>query len=98
MMDNTKTLKLDSSFRPIEVIDAIEALVLCLIGKAQTIETYNEVINSVNKTFELPALLLSRELLNFATKQYHVIEKMLYGVMVINANTVLNILQLISSL
>ena len=34
-MVSTKTLKLDMSFRPIEVIDAIEALVLCLVGKAQ---------------------------------------------------------------
>ena len=36
--NNTKTLKLDISYRPIEIVDAIEALVLCLIGKAQAIE------------------------------------------------------------
>ena len=55
MMNNTKTLKLDSSFRPIEVIDAIEALVLA-IGKAQTIETYNDVINSVNQSLNYHVL------------------------------------------
>ncbi len=27
-------LKLDASYRPIEVIDALEALVMCIIGKA----------------------------------------------------------------
>ena len=37
-MVSTKTLKLDMSFRPIEVIDAIEALVLCLVGKAHGLQ------------------------------------------------------------
>ena len=44
-MVSTKTLKLDMSFRPIEVIDAIEALVLCLVGKAQTIESHTSEIS-----------------------------------------------------
>ena len=33
-------LTLDSSFRPIDVIDAVEALVLCLVGKANAIENH----------------------------------------------------------
>ena len=41
MMISAKTLKLDMAFRPIEVIDAIEGLVLCLVGKAQAIESYS---------------------------------------------------------
>jgi 5-methylcytosine-specific restriction endonuclease McrA len=65
MMDNTKTLKLDSSFRPIEVIDAVEALVLCLIGKAQTIETYEKVINSVNESFKLPCVIALKRIVKF---------------------------------
>ena len=64
-MSNTKTLKLDSSFRPIEVIDAVEALVLCLIGKAQAIETYNKVINSVNESFELPCVIALKRIVKF---------------------------------
>jgi len=68
MMDSTKTLKLDSSFRPIEVIDAVEALVLCLIGKAQTIETYNKVINSVNEAFELPCVIALNRIGKFKYK------------------------------
>ena len=68
MMDSTKTLKLDSSFRPIEVIDAVEALVLCLIGKAQTIETYNKVINSVNEAFELPCVIALNRVVKFKYK------------------------------
>ena len=43
---NEKTLKLDSSYRPIDIVDAVEALVLCLIGKAQAIESYNKEIHS----------------------------------------------------
>mgnify|MGYP001273343832 FL=1 len=68
MMDSTKTLKLDSSFRPIEVIDAVEALVLCLIGKAQTIETYSKVIKSVNEDFQLPCVIALRRIVKFRYK------------------------------
>lgn len=64
-MGNTKTLKLDSSFRPIEVIDAVEALVLCLIGKAQAIESYNKVIKSVNESFELPCVIALKRIVKF---------------------------------
>ena len=65
MMNETKTLKLDSSFRPIEVIDAVEALVLCLIGKAQAIETYSKVIRSVNESFELPCVIALKRIVKF---------------------------------
>ena len=51
-----KALKLDASYRPVEVIDAIEALVLCIIGKAKAIENYAKEINS-------PQRLLSCQLL-----------------------------------
>ena len=64
-MTETKTLKLDSSFRPIEVIDAVEALVLCLIGKAQAIETYSKVIRSVNESFELPCVIALKRIVKF---------------------------------
>ena len=53
-----KALKLDSSFRPIEVIDALEALILCIIGKAKAIETYEEKVNSVRQSFDLPAVIV----------------------------------------
>jgi 5-methylcytosine-specific restriction endonuclease McrA len=53
-----KALKLDSSYRPVAIIDAVEALVLCLVGKAKTIERYAETISSVRDTFELPAVIV----------------------------------------
>jgi 5-methylcytosine-specific restriction endonuclease McrA len=67
-MEDTKTLKLDSSFRPLEVIDAVEALVLCLIGKAQTIEIYSKAINSVNKSFQLPCVIALNRFVRFRYK------------------------------
>ena len=56
--DNAKTLKLDSSYRPLEIVDAVEALVLCLIGKAYAIESYEEQIRSVKESFSLPAVIV----------------------------------------
>jgi 5-methylcytosine-specific restriction endonuclease McrA len=62
---NMMALKLDASFRPIEVIDAIEALVMCIIGKATPVETYNTKINSPSKTFELPAVIALKSIVKF---------------------------------
>ena len=64
-MNDFKTLKLDASFRPVEVIDAIEALVLCLIGKAAAVETYTEVINTVSEKFELPSVIALKRIVKF---------------------------------
>ena len=51
-------LKLDASFRPIEVIDALEALVMCIIGKATPVEIYDTKISSPSKAFDLPAVIV----------------------------------------
>ena len=58
-------LKLDASFRPIEVIDALEALVMCIIGKATPVETYDTKINSPSKSFELPAVIVLKNIVKF---------------------------------
>jgi 5-methylcytosine-specific restriction endonuclease McrA len=67
-MVSSKTLKLDMSFRPIEVIDAIEALVLCLVGKAQAIESHTLEINSVNSSFKLPSVIALKRIVKFHFK------------------------------
>ena len=64
-MSNMKTLKLDSSYRPLAVIDSVEALVLCLIGKARAIESYTKKINSVRKSFDLPAVIVLNRYIKF---------------------------------
>ncbi len=60
-----KALKLDSSYRPIEIIDAIEALVMCLVGKATAIEKYTKRIRTPSTTFELPAVVVLRRIVKF---------------------------------
>ena len=64
-MHEFKTLKLDASFRPIEVIDAVEALVLCLVGKAAAVETYSEVVNTVTEKFQLPSVIALKKVVKF---------------------------------
>ena len=58
-------LKLDASYRPIEVIDALEALVMCIIGKATPVETYDTKIRSTTKAFELPAVIVLKTIVKF---------------------------------
>ena len=60
-----KTLKLDSSYRPLEVIDAVEALVLCLIGKASAVEQYEHRINSPSSSWQLPAVIVLQRIVKF---------------------------------
>tara|TARA_A100001515_G_C4560416_1_gene206407 strand:- start:666 stop:1178 length:513 start_codon:yes stop_codon:yes gene_type:complete len=64
-MESMKSLKLDSSFRPIDVIDAVEALVMCLIGKARVVENYKQEINSVAESFKLPAVIVLNRYVKF---------------------------------
>jgi 5-methylcytosine-specific restriction endonuclease McrA len=60
-----KALKLDSAFRPLEVIDALEALVLCIIGKAKAVENYGQKICSPNHSFDLPAVIVLNRYVKF---------------------------------
>ena len=62
---SAKTLKLDSSYRPLEIVDSIEALVLCLIGKAYAIENYKKEIRSVSESFKLPAVIVLTRYVKF---------------------------------
>ena len=61
MMQKTmkhKTLKLDSSYKPVGIIDSLEALVLCICGKAIAVEQYCKTISSVSEIFKLPAVIV----------------------------------------
>ena len=60
-----KALKLDSSYRPVDIIDAVEALVLCLVGKAHSVESYSEEIHSVSESFKLPAVIVLKRYVKF---------------------------------
>ncbi len=60
-----KALKLDAAYRPVEVIDAIEALVLCIIGKAKAIETYTKEICSPSTSFKIPAVIVLKNIVRY---------------------------------
>jgi 5-methylcytosine-specific restriction endonuclease McrA len=65
MHANMKALKLDATYRPIEVIDALEALVMCIVGKAMPIEIYERKVSSPSKSFNLPAVIVLKTIVKF---------------------------------
>ena len=53
-----RTLLLDSSFSPVEVIDWKRAIILLLTGRAEAIDNYDDInIRSPNESFRLPKTL-----------------------------------------
>jgi 5-methylcytosine-specific restriction endonuclease McrA len=60
-----KTLKLDSTYRPVGVIDCIEALVMCIVGKATAVEEYEDEISSPSVTFKLPSVIVLKTVVKF---------------------------------
>ena len=53
-----RTLLLDSSFSPVEVIDWKRAIILLLTGRAEAIDCYDDInIRSPNLSFQLPKTL-----------------------------------------
>ena len=62
---NMKTLKLDATYRPLGVVDCIEALVLCIVGKAIAVEEYEEKISSPSVTFKLPSVIVLKKIVKF---------------------------------
>ena len=65
MDEPMKALKLDATFRPVEVIDAVDALVLCIVGKAKAVETYAREICSPSKAFKLPAVIVLTKVIKY---------------------------------
>jgi len=64
-MEDVKTLKLDSSFRPIDIISSVEALVMCLVGKARALESYTQTVKSVSESFALPSVIVLNRYVKF---------------------------------
>jgi len=56
-MDNIKVLKLDSSFKPVEVISWQEAIVLTWLNKAWAVEYTDKWANSAKKAFRIPSVI-----------------------------------------
>ena len=65
-----KTLKLDATYRPVEVVDCIEALVLCIVGKATAVEEYEEKISSPSITFKIPSVIVLKTIVKYFTNGF----------------------------
>ncbi len=60
-----QTLKLDATYRPIGIISGVEALVMCIVGKAKAIENYDAQIRSPSKTFSIPSVIILQRVVKF---------------------------------
>ena len=56
-MDSISVLKLDSSFKPIEVVPWQDAFVLTYVGKAWAVAYTDKWVNSATKRFKLPSVI-----------------------------------------
>jgi 5-methylcytosine-specific restriction endonuclease McrA len=72
-MDNEfkmKTLKLDLTYRPVGVIDCLEALVLCIVGKATAVEEYEEEVSSPSITFKIPSVIVLKTVVKYVSQGF----------------------------
>lgn len=62
-----KTLKLDSSYRPIQVIDIYEAFSMIYTERANLVEVYdNKFIRSVSESYPMPSVISINRYVNFS--------------------------------
>ena len=60
-----KTLKLDSSYRPIQIIDSFDAFCMIYMGRANLVEVYdNKVIRSTHQIFPVPCVIALNRYVN----------------------------------
>jgi len=57
-MENIAVLKLDSSFKPIEIISWEEAFLLTWLNKAYAVEYSNQWVHSARKAFQIPSVIV----------------------------------------
>ncbi len=66
-MDSIAVLKLDSSFKPLEVISWREAFILTYVGKAWAVEYTEKWVSSARERFKIPSIIV---LYKFIDKKY----------------------------
>ena len=60
------TLKLDSSYKPLDIIDSCDALSMVWRGKARMLESYpNRTINTTHVKFPEPSVIVLNRFVNF---------------------------------
>jgi len=60
-----QTLKLDSSYKPIGIIDSIDAFSLVYRGKAVLVESYDSKLNSGSRSFPEPSVIALTRFVDF---------------------------------
>jgi len=63
-MENIVVLKLDSSFKPIEIISWEEAIVLTWLKKAWAVEYTDKWIHSAKKAFQIPSVIVLKRFID----------------------------------
>ena len=63
-MDSVNVLKLDSAFKPIEVISWQEAFVLTYVGKAWAVEYTDKWVSSARQTFQIPSVIALKQFID----------------------------------
>ena len=57
-LEHYVTLKLDASWRPVEIIPATEALIMDLLDKCKVIETWDRTVSTPRQIFRLPSVIV----------------------------------------
>jgi len=55
------TLKLDSAYKPIEIISWQDAISLVITGKAYVVESYEKFIRSAKESWKVPAVIVLKK-------------------------------------
>ena len=64
-MENFRALKLDSSFRPIQIISSFDAFCMIYMGRASLVEHYDDsYIRSAYKKFHMPCVISLNRYIN----------------------------------
>tara|TARA_Y100001963_G_scaffold24501_1_gene33064 strand:- start:854 stop:1354 length:501 start_codon:yes stop_codon:yes gene_type:complete len=63
-MENIAVLKLDSAFKPIEVIGWEEAIVLTWLKKAWAVEYTDKWVHSAKKAFQIPSVIVLKRFID----------------------------------
>lgn len=67
-LTNYKTLKLDSSWQPLDIIPAFDALVMSMDDKCMIVETWDRKIRSQYRSFDLPSVIVLK---NYRASKAH---------------------------
>mgnify|MGYP001475203779 CR=1 FL=1 len=63
-MENIAVLKLDSSYKPIEIIGWEEAIVLTWLKKAWAVEYTDKWVHSAKKAFQIPSVIVLKRFIH----------------------------------